>query len=254
MPRFSAEEDGSSASSEKANPCSLTGEASAASLNLGEHNGIEPRQTRIKNSNFLHNIDDVNCSCINYGAHGDGVDMTNFNGKKYVSSKEKNEDGRSKPTCQLNFTKSRSESTAELSLRHQDPAAQELDSVPETVEGDDSKRQKGKLIKKVGELGAGLMSSDGFYKRPSRVLEVSQKLDNSSGQHCKRRVWQGIHGDSSIENMNRLLLEKIDRGTAEEIWEVGKWLGFVVKGDENVLVERLKSMELKDRVVWEKNA
>ncbi|GAB4846513.1 hypothetical protein Ancab_025518 [Ancistrocladus abbreviatus] len=58
-------------------------------------------------------------------------------------------------------------------------------------------------------------------------------------------------GDSGINNMNRLCLDKQAESQAQETWELGKLFGAVYNGSEAEIVSKIKSLEERDRGDWE---
>ncbi|GAB4826597.1 hypothetical protein Ancab_033492 [Ancistrocladus abbreviatus] len=112
----------------------------------------------------------------------------------------------------------------------------------------------------------------GIAARPKTNTSLAQhqkrRTDTSLAQHQKCRENEGVStskkevacisvtggsiGDSGIQNMNRIFLLKKDCETAEEICKLGQHLGKVPDRDEEALIERLKDMEQRNRIAWEK--
>ncbi|GAB4836560.1 hypothetical protein Ancab_001472, partial [Ancistrocladus abbreviatus] len=55
--------------------------------------------------------------------------------------------------------------------------------------------------------------------------------------------------DSSIENVNRIFLQRQAKSNAVEVWEFGKKLGATFEGEEMEIVNRLTLIEEKDSLV-----
>ncbi|GAB4857315.1 hypothetical protein Ancab_015223 [Ancistrocladus abbreviatus] len=56
-------------------------------------------------------------------------------------------------------------------------------------------------------------------------------------------------GDSSIQNRNRVILENLNPMSVEEVWDMGKQLGFSYAGCEKEILECLNEIEAQDRVL-----
>ncbi|GAB4840941.1 hypothetical protein Ancab_021701 [Ancistrocladus abbreviatus] len=86
------------------------------------------------------------------------------------------------------------------------------------------------------------------------VVNRNRGASTSKAEAAHISMTGGFIGDNGIQNMNRIFLEKKDCETKEEICKLGQCLGIVLNGDEDALIERLKSMEQRDRIAWEKMA
>ncbi|GAB4826623.1 hypothetical protein Ancab_033518 [Ancistrocladus abbreviatus] len=58
-------------------------------------------------------------------------------------------------------------------------------------------------------------------------------------------------GDSDINNMNRLYLDKQAESQAQEVWELGKLFGAAYNDSEAEIFDNIKRLEERDRVDWE---
>ncbi|GAB4838647.1 hypothetical protein Ancab_028191 [Ancistrocladus abbreviatus] len=119
-------------------------------------------------------------------------------------------------------------------------------------------------LKKVGRVlsivklgvGAHQFSSGGLPKpRKKKKIGCTSSRDAIPSVESEQRgdgVIEGSISDSNIANMNRLFLQKVQKMSVVEIWDIGQRLGVVFEGEEGILLAWLDNMEARDSEAWNK--
>ncbi|GAB4836060.1 hypothetical protein Ancab_000977 [Ancistrocladus abbreviatus] len=114
-----------------------------------------------------------------------------------------------------------------------------------------------------GHLTINYQPFQGLLKRPrlkkyeAKILSPEALFPSSGPSNVSSPASSQQHfltanslSDSHIHNMNRLYLLKHLSLDAEAIWNVGKALGVEFSSDKQEIIDRIRTMEDKDREEW----
>ncbi|GAB4837010.1 hypothetical protein Ancab_001924 [Ancistrocladus abbreviatus] len=86
----------------------------------------------------------------------------------------------------------------------------------------------------------------------SHPLPINHSIISSPSSPQQPTVSGNSFSDSHIQNMNRLFLLNHCSLDVEAIWDVGKFLGVEFPGHDHEILDRIKTMEDRDKEAWEK--